>query len=229
MPEACDIFPLNTLKTFSCHSPPLTLHQPRRNRQNHHQTNQYQRPRNHTHDNHAAPARGEPPAYDIVLRLEVAVEPNAENHNRYGDEGGAERLSDVAEVRGGGVCAVAGRRVVVEGGVEAEELSDCDADGGEGEGGAEPGEEGSFFGGVSPGRKRMRASVHVLAYPMRDDPSRQTPCSRAPRCRTSPRSPPTASPLCALRPPLLARLAAALVCRVDCSLRLAAGSRSPRL
>lgn len=31
-----------------------------------------------------------------------------------------------------------------DGGVEAEELGDCNADGGEGEGCAEPGEEGSF-------------------------------------------------------------------------------------
>lgn len=32
-----------------------------------------------------------------------------------------------------------------QGRVEAEELGDCDADGGEGEGGAEPGEEGAFY------------------------------------------------------------------------------------
>lgn len=34
-----------------------------------------------------------------------------------------------------------------DGGVEPEELGDGDADGGEGEGGAEPGEEGAFCSG----------------------------------------------------------------------------------
>jgi hypothetical protein len=83
-----------------------------------------------------------------MLGFKVSVEPNSQHEDADSDEGRAEGFTQVAQVcvgfwvvRGGG-----GER-----GVEAEELGDCDADGGEGEGGAEPGEEGAFCCGVSLG------------------------------------------------------------------------------
>jgi hypothetical protein len=92
-----------------------------------------------------------------MLRLKVSVEPNEQHHNTDPDEGRAERFAEMSQsglrrelqVEHGlglrvGVGMVFLRRVG-EVGVQAEELGYCDADAGEGEGGAEPGEEGAFL------------------------------------------------------------------------------------
>lgn len=70
------------------------------------------------------------------LALEIPSSPHGEHHDRNAQEGGAQRLAQLAQMEGvGGRVAVA----FLDGGVEAEELRDGDADAGEGEGGAEPG------------------------------------------------------------------------------------------
>lgn len=79
-----------------------------------------------------------------MLRLKVPMEPNEQDQDGDGDEGCAEGFAYVAEARGGvggedDVRGGEGRVLVGDGGVEAEELGYGDADGGEGEGGAEPG------------------------------------------------------------------------------------------
>lgn len=66
-----------------------------------------------------------------MLRLEIPMEAHEQHRDADPQEGSAEGLAHGAEMRVGGGGG--------GGGVEAEELCDGDADGGEGEGGAEPG------------------------------------------------------------------------------------------
>jgi len=87
------------------------------------------------YDGNAASAGREFAADDPMLTLEVTMETDEEDNDADGEEGGAEGFTQLAKmyvwIRGGGSGG--------DGGVEAEELSDGYADGGEGEGGAEPG------------------------------------------------------------------------------------------
>ena len=85
-----------------------------------------------------------------MLALKEAVEADEEDEDGDGDEGGAERLADLAET---GLRRIDERRVRGrDGRVQPEKLRYRDADAGEGERGAEPGQEGAFCGWVGSQR-----------------------------------------------------------------------------
>lgn len=139
------------------------LDRARRNRQHDDEDPDDERARDGRDEQHAAAARGELAHDDVVLALKVAVEAEEEHEDGDGDEGGAERLADVVE-------ALARRRGRVrrQRRVEAEELRDGDADGGEGERGAQPGQEGALCrsGSVraAAGDAEAEESVAVVAH-----------------------------------------------------------------
>ena len=82
------------------------------------------------------------------LALKIAPAPNGEHQDGDAQKGCAQRFAQLAQMVG--IRRVHGLQAfsLGDGGVEAEELRDGDADGGEREGGAEPGEEGAFCSGT---------------------------------------------------------------------------------
>jgi hypothetical protein len=121
--------------------PNLILKPPLRHHQNRDQTTRNQRACNSTNQHNTASTRRKLASDNIMLGFKVSVKPNEKHDNTDGDEGRSKWFSEVPKMA---VLLVLGLMVVVvgvgrEGGVEAEELRDCDADGGEGEGCAEPG------------------------------------------------------------------------------------------
>lgn len=106
------------------------------------QTSHDQRRRNQGNERHAAPRGRELAADDPVLALKVAMEADEEDDDGDAEEGGAERLADLAQL-GAGVGGEGRRRgrerrrrrarARRQRRVESEELRDGDADGGEGQ------------------------------------------------------------------------------------------------
>ena len=131
-----------TTTTTTTFPSPLLKH-PRIHHTNHHQTRHDQRRRHARHQKHAAPARRKLAPDDPILALEIPPPAHEQDQNGDSQKSGAQWFADLAEVGGcGGVVGeVAAAAVLVrfDGCVEAEELCDGYADGGEGEGGAEPG------------------------------------------------------------------------------------------
>jgi hypothetical protein len=74
-----------------------------------------------------------------MLRLKVSMKPNQQHDDANANERRAERFAQMAQVRLRSMLLLVLARGVGERGVEAEELGYGYADGGEGEGGAEPG------------------------------------------------------------------------------------------
>jgi hypothetical protein len=128
----------------------LLLKCPRRNRQHDDQTRDNQPAGHRRHNQDAASRRRELASDNVVLALEEAVEADEEDEDGDGDEGGAERLANLTEagLRRADERRVRGR----DGRVQPEELRYRDADAGEGERGAEPGQEGAFCGWVESQR-----------------------------------------------------------------------------
>jgi hypothetical protein len=86
------------------HAPPLffppnflLLKRPWRNRQHDGQTRDNQPAGHRSHNQDAASRRRELTSDNVVLALEEAVEADEEDKDGDGNEGGAERLADVAE------------------------------------------------------------------------------------------------------------------------------------
>jgi len=103
------------------------------------QTNHNQRGRHQRNKRHTTPTSREFAPDDPMLALEIAMEAYEQHDDGDAEESGAEGFADFAQAeavgRVGGSVALA----LGDGGVEAEELGYGYADGGEGEGGAEPG------------------------------------------------------------------------------------------
>lgn len=108
--------------------------------QHHDETRYHQGERHHGNQRHAASADREFPSDDPVLGFEIAVEADEQGQNADPEEGGAERLSELAQTQVR--VAVGG---IGEARAEAEQLRDGDADGREREGRSEPGQERPFW------------------------------------------------------------------------------------
>lgn len=82
---------------------------------------------NESHNHNATSASGKFASYHIVLALEVAMEANKQYNNADADEGCSQGLANMTKM-----CCRVSIRVLSDASVEAEELSDGDADAGEG-------------------------------------------------------------------------------------------------
>jgi hypothetical protein len=116
----------------------LILKSPLGHHQNRDKTTRNQRARNPTNQHNTPPTRRKLASNNIMLGFKVSVKPNEKNDDTNGDECRAKWFAQVPQMA---VFLVLVIVVGVRGerGVEAEELRDCDANGGEGEGCAEPG------------------------------------------------------------------------------------------
>jgi hypothetical protein len=81
--------------------PSSTPHTPISSSNNNRQRSHDQRPRHDGQQQYTAPRSGKLAAYDIMLRLEIPMEPDPERQDSDAEERGAERLAQVAEVRRG--------------------------------------------------------------------------------------------------------------------------------
>lgn len=79
-----------------------TRNHPRRDADDEDKADHDQRQRHPGHHAHAQPARREAAQDDVVLALEVPVEPYAEDEQGGGEEGRAEGFADVVEMEEGG-------------------------------------------------------------------------------------------------------------------------------
>ena len=106
---------------------------------------QHKTPHNHPHSHpgnqHHTPSTSRKLApHNPILALEIPPPTQYQHQDRNSEKSRAEGLAHLREVEG-----LVGRgRGGGDGSIEAEELRYGDADGGEGEGGAEPGEKGTF-------------------------------------------------------------------------------------
>jgi hypothetical protein len=76
----------------------LCLEHRRTRRQDHHKTSNDERPGNHTHDDDAPPARRKLAANNVMLCLEISVEPNEQQQNRYPNERCTKRLAQMPQL-----------------------------------------------------------------------------------------------------------------------------------
>ena len=142
----------------------------RRDTNHNNQTRRHERARHKRHKHNATPTRRELALDDPMLALKVPVIPDQQHDDGDGDEGRAKRLAHVPQRRLGGGRRRRGRggRGRVDGRVEPEELGNGDADGSEGEGGAEPGQERSFWEQSAPplspplSRNLKRGKLHEV-------------------------------------------------------------------
>jgi hypothetical protein len=66
--------------------------------QNHHKTSDYKTPCNHTDNDDTPPAGRKLSANNVVLCLEISVEPNEQHQDRYSDERCPKRLAQVPQL-----------------------------------------------------------------------------------------------------------------------------------
>lgn len=129
------------------------------------QTSHHKGEGNERYERHAAPTRRKLAANDPVLAFEIAMETHKEHDDADPDEGGADRLAHAAK----GVFDVGKSGAVVKRRIKPEELRDGDADRGEGDGCAKPGEKGAFC----PGPVSMLPSHFLSAQPYKKTYPRQ--------------------------------------------------------
>ena len=126
----------------------LRLKHSRTRRQNDNQTSNNQPARNHTHHHNAPPAGRKLASYDVVLSLEIPVEPYEQHQDRNANKRRSKRLPQMPQSvqrmrlrfrRDSSSSSSMIRRVGAQRAVEAEELRDSYPDGSKAQTCAQPG------------------------------------------------------------------------------------------